>query len=56
MDKKAQGFAPPLVFLIVAIILGLIAVWGFVNLNIWAMAIGIVGEIAWFFIFGRMLL
>lgn len=39
------------IFLIAAIILGLIAAWGFMNLNIWAIVIGCVGEVAWFFIF-----
>jgi len=42
-------------FVIVAIILALIAVWGVLNLNVWAIVIGGIGDIAWFFIFWLLL-
>lgn len=55
INNDAQSGLGILLFVAVAIILALIATWGVFNLNLWASVIGIVGEIAWFFIFWLLL-
>jgi hypothetical protein len=56
LQKDNQASASGAVFFVaVAIILALIAVWGVFNLNIWAVVIGGIGDVAWFFIFWLLL-
>ena len=51
MNNEGQTASGIILFVAVAIILALVAVWGVLNLNIWTIIIGGVGEFAWFFIF-----
>jgi hypothetical protein len=51
MNDQAQSALAVIIFVVIAVIFALIAIWGFINLNIWAIVIGVIGEIAWFFIF-----
>ncbi|MBN1861632.1 MAG: hypothetical protein JW840_09255 [Candidatus Thermoplasmatota archaeon] len=49
MDENAQGLILAAIFVLVAIGLGGLAIWGVMNLNIVASVFGIFGEVAWFF-------
>ncbi len=49
MDETAQGLILAAIFVLVAIGLGELAVWGFIALNIVAIVIGVIGFAAWFF-------
>gem|GEM_PF-4184643 len=55
MDETAQGLILAFIFVLVAIGLGGLAVWGFMTINIIAIVIGMIGLVAWFFA-GRYLL
>lgn len=48
MDNNAGGFIEGLVFVIIAIIFGIIVLWGIENWNAYAIVIGAIGELAWF--------
>lgn len=49
LDNKAQGLLLAGIFVLVAIGLGGLAVWGAFNFNLIALVIGIIGVVAWFF-------
>ena len=47
--EEAQGLILALLFVFIAIVIGGIALWGFLNLNIPVAVLGSIGEVAWFF-------
>jgi hypothetical protein len=47
--EDAQGLILALLFVVVAVAIGAIALWGFMNLNFPVGILGSIGEVAWFF-------
>jgi hypothetical protein len=48
-NEYGSGLILAMIFLIIAISLGIVAIWGIMAMNIWATVIGFVGEGAWIF-------
>ena len=47
--EEAQGVILALLFVFIAVVIGAIALWGFMNLNFPVGILGSIGEVAWFF-------